>query len=69
MKIDPKFCYYFASTTTKKTRTEKSILMHATKAELLQEDIFFLAHLFSRDVLVMKKLEIEKLSPFLLYQF
>ena len=31
-----------------------------TKAELLQEGIFFLVHLFARDVLVMKKLEIEK---------
>ena len=30
------------------------------KAELLQEGIFFLIHLFARDVLVMKKLEIEK---------
>jgi hypothetical protein len=37
--------------------------MHATKAELLQEDIFFLAHLFSRDVLVMKMFEIEKTKP------
>ena len=26
------------------------------KAELLQEGIFFLIHLFARDVLVMKKL-------------
>jgi hypothetical protein len=39
------------------------------KAELLQEGIFFFIHLFARDVLVMKKLEIEKLSPLLLYQF
>ena len=31
-----------------------------TKTELLQEVIFFLIHLFVRDVLVMKKLEIEK---------
>ena len=30
------------------------------KAELLQEGIFFLVHLFARDILVMKKLEIEK---------
>ena len=28
------------------------------KTELLQEGIFFLIHLFARDVLVMKKLEI-----------
>ena len=34
-----------------------------TKAELMQEGIFFLVHLFSRDVLVMKKLEIEKTKP------
>ena len=34
-----------------------------SKAELLQEGIFFLIHLFARDVLVMKKLEIEKTKP------
>ena len=28
------------------------------KAELLQEEIFFLIHLFARDILLMKKLEI-----------
>ena len=33
------------------------------KAKLLQEGIFFLIHLFFRDVLVMKKLEIEKTMP------
>jgi hypothetical protein len=33
------------------------------KAELLQEGIFFLIHLFPRDVLVIKKLEIEKTKP------
>ena len=33
------------------------------KAELLQEGIFFLIHLFARDVLLMKKLEIEKNKP------
>ena len=33
------------------------------KAELLQECIFFLIHLFARDVIVMKKLEIEKTKP------
>ena len=32
-------------------------------AELLQEGIFFLLHLFSRDVLVMKKLDIQKTKP------
>ena len=34
-----------------------------TKAELLQECIFSLIHLFARDVLVMKKFEIEKTKP------
>ena len=34
-----------------------------SKVELLQEDIFFLVHLFARDVLVMKILEIEKTKP------
>ena len=33
------------------------------KAELLQEGIFFLIHLFARAVLVMKKWEIEKTKP------
>ena len=33
------------------------------KAELPKEGIFFLIHLFARDVLVMKKMEIKKLSP------
>ena len=43
---------------------------HILKAELLQEGIFFLlVHLFARDVLVIKQLEIKKLSPLLLYQF
>ena len=34
-----------------------------TKAELLQEDIVFLILLYTREVLVMKKLEIEKTKP------
>ena len=34
-----------------------------SKAELVQEGIFFLIHLFARDVSVMKKLEIEKTKP------
>ena len=38
-------------------------LSQFTKAELLQEGIFFIAHLFARDVLVMKKWEIEKTKP------
>ena len=37
--------------------------LDAIKAELKQEGIFFLIHLFARDVLVMKKLEIEKTKP------
>merc|ERR1712051_836911 len=36
---------------------------YCTKAELLKEGIFFLIHLFARDILVMKKLEIEKTKP------
>ena len=37
--------------------------MIAPKAEKLQEGIFFLIHLFGRDVLVMKSFEIEKTKP------
>ena len=33
------------------------------EAELLQEGIFFLIHLFARDILVKKKFEIEKTKP------
>ncbi len=41
-----------------------SLKIHSmAKAELLEEGIFFLIHLFTRDVLVMKKLEIEKTKP------
>ena len=36
------------------------------KAELLQEGIFFLIHLFAKDVLLMKKLEIKKTKPTLM---
>ena len=39
------------------------------KAELLQEGIFFLIHLFAQAVLVMKSEKSKKLSPLLLYQF
>ena len=42
---------------------EKCHYFLTIKAELLQEGIFFLVHLFARDVLVMKKLEIEKTKP------
>ena len=38
-------------------------IANITKAELLLEGIFFLIHLFAGDVLVMKKLEIEKTKP------
>ena len=34
-----------------------------SKAELLQEGIFFLLQLFARDVLVVKKLEIKETKP------
>ena len=44
-------------------RVELRTVDRATKAELLQEGISFLIHLFARDVLVMKKLEIEKTKP------
>ena len=36
------------------------------KAELMQEGIFVLIHIFTRDILVMKKLEIEKTKPTLI---
>ena len=38
----------------------RKINLFRTNAELLQEGLFFLIHLFARDVSVMKKLEIEK---------
>ena len=41
----------------------ESLFIFETKAELLQEGILLLIHLFARDVLVMKKLEIEKTKP------
>ena len=36
---------------------------HFAKAKLQKECIFFLIHLFARDILLMKKLEIEKTKP------
>ena len=48
---------------------QKHVDLRYHKTKLLTGGILFLIHLFARDVLVMKKLEIEKLSPFLLYQF
>ena len=40
-----------------------SIFFLCNKAELLQEGIIFLIHLFARAILLMKKLEIEKTKP------
>ena len=40
-----------------------SLQRHVAKAGLLQEGFFFLVLIFARDVLVMKKLEIEKTKP------
>ena len=51
--------YYVPTHVQKIAISRKNIV----KAELLQEGIFFLIHLFARDVLVMKKLEIEKTKP------
>ena len=47
------YCYLFYRNIT-------ASLKNTVKAELLQEDIFFLIHLFARDILAMKKLEIKK---------
>ena len=40
-----------------------AMIVGGHKTELLQEGIFFLIHIFARDVLVMKKLDIEKTKP------
>ena len=45
------------------TRDLQKHAQYITKAELLKEGIFFLIHLFVRDILVIKKLEIEKTKP------
>ena len=37
-----------------------SQIFQDTKAELLQEGIFFLIHFFARDILLMKKFEMEE---------
>ena len=39
------------------------LFCYQDKAEFLKEGICLLLHLFARDVLVMKKLEIEKTQP------
>ena len=49
--------------------TAQNILTVQTKAKLLQVGIFFLIQLFAGAILLIKKLEIEKLSQLLLYQF
>ena len=41
----------------------QDLIFRLNKAELLQEGIFFLIHLFASDVLLMKKLEFEKTKP------
>ena len=41
----------------------RKINLFRTNAELLQEGLFFLIHLFARDVSVMKKLKIKKTKP------
>ena len=46
------------------SRSQSIILIpFLTKAEFAQEGIFFLLHLFARDVLAMKKLKIDKTKP------
>ena len=40
-----------------------TVWINCSKAELLQEGIFFLIHLITRDVLAMKELEIKKTKP------
>ena len=47
----------------KKKQNEKITPREVVAAELLQEGIFFLIHLFARHDLVMKKLEIQKTNP------
>jgi hypothetical protein len=45
---------------TLKGKAANARMQNSNKAKLLQEGIFFFIHLFARDVLVMKKFEIEK---------
>ena len=47
----------------RKFKAERCSLGWEEKSEVKQEGIFFLIHLFARDVLVMKKLEIGKIKP------
>ena len=47
----------------KRQRNVSRISVLDSKAEFTQEGIFFLLQLFARDVLAMKKLEIEKTKP------
>ena len=43
--------------------TQAYVVKYLIKARLQKEGIFFLVHLFARDILLMKKLEIEKTKP------
>ena len=45
------------------SKEKKNMKLLQAKAELLQEGILCLIHLFARDVLIIKKLEIEKTKP------
>ena len=45
---------------TCQVQTLQHLFANLTKAGLQKEGIFFLIHLFARDVLLMKKLEIEE---------
>ena len=69
-----KICRYISAFPTKSQITELSHVQNTfqqlfesqkikAKAEFRKEGIFFLLQLFARDVLVMKKLEIEKTKP------
>ena len=51
---------FFSCLVMKKKIRKKKLI---DKAELLQECILFLVYLYARDILVMKKLEIEKTKP------
>ena len=59
-KLNDVWC--FQSKVKNSSQTDHSY----SKAELLQEGIFFLVHLYARDVLVLKKLEIKKTKPTLI---
>ena len=54
---------YLTLVTKKLESLRRHELKNMYEAESLEEGIFFLLHLIARDVLVMKKLEIEKTKP------